>query len=109
VQVMRLLREHAQAIDTVALQRARNQIAMRGLRLQERPARHLEAAALDLFCLGRVRTPAELAAASRAVRPAQLREVFARMRATLPAIAMTGRLRAGLNERVLELTAPGAA
>jgi hypothetical protein len=31
------------------------------------------------------------------------------MRATLPAIAMTGRLRAGLNERVLELTAPGAA
>ncbi|HYN62751.1 MAG TPA: pitrilysin family protein [Rubrivivax sp.] len=109
VQVMRLLREHALAIDTVALQRARNQIAMRGLRLQERPARHLEAAALDLFCLGRVRTRAELAAASGAVRPAQLREVFARMRATLPAIAMTGRLRAGLNERVLEITAPGVA
>jgi predicted Zn-dependent peptidase len=108
-QVMRLLREHAQTIDAVALQRARNQILMRGLRLQERPARRLEAAAMDLFCLGRVRARAELADASRAVRPAQLRDVFAGLLAVPAAIAMTGKLRAGLHDRVLALTSPQSA
>ena len=109
VQVMRLLREHAESTDAVALQRARNQIAVRGLRRQERPAQRLEAAAMDLFCLGRVRSRAELAAGMRAVRPAQVRDAFARLLDTRASVAMTGKLRAGLNERVLELMAAAPA
>jgi predicted Zn-dependent peptidase len=109
VQVMRLLREHAESTDAVALQRARNQIAVRSLRRQERPAQRLEAAAMDLFCLGRVRSRAELEAGMRSVRPAQVRDAFARLLDTRASVAMTGRLRAGLNERVLELMAAAPA
>jgi hypothetical protein len=52
-----------------------------------------------------VRSRAELAAGMRAVRPAQVRDAFARLLETRASVAMTGRLRAGLNDRVLELMA----
>ncbi|MGL6108697.1 MAG: M16 family metallopeptidase [Rubrivivax sp.] len=103
VQVKRLLHAHAESTDAVALQRARNQIAVRSLRRQERPAQRLEAAAMDLFCLGRVRSRAELAAAMGAVRPAQVREVFGQLLESRASVAIAGKLRAGLGERVLEL------
>ncbi len=102
VQVMRLLHEHATRTDAQALQRARNQIAVHALRLRERPGRRLEAAAMDLFALGRLRPRAELAAAIDAVQAAQVREAFAQLLSARPSVAMTGKLRAGLKERVLE-------
>lgn len=103
VQVMRLLHAHAQAIDAVALQRARHQLEVRALRRQERPAQRLEAAALDLFFLGRVRSREELASALQAVRSAQVRDAFARMLEARASVALAGKLRSGLNERVQEL------
>ena len=79
VRGVRLLHAQAGRIDAVELQRARNQLAVRALRAGEQPARRLEAAALDLFALGRVRSRAELAAAIEAVPAAQVRETFARL------------------------------
>jgi predicted Zn-dependent peptidase len=105
-QVTRLLREHAAAIDVGALQRARHQIAVRALRTQERPARRLEAAAMDLFCLGRVRPRAELQACTDAVDAARVRAAFGEMLATPATVAMTGKLHPGVNERVRGLVAP---
>ena len=68
VQVMRLLHEHAERTDARgAAARAQPDRRAR-LRLRERPARRLEAAAMDLFALGRVRSRAELAAAMRSVQ-----------------------------------------
>jgi predicted Zn-dependent peptidase len=99
-QVMRLLHAQADAIDPVALQRARNQIAVRCLRAQENVSRRLEAAAMDLFFLGRVRSSAELLDATQSVRPAQVRDAFQDLLASPAAVAMTGKLRAGLSEQV---------
>jgi predicted Zn-dependent peptidase len=106
MQVMRLLREHATVIAAAALQRARRQIAVRGLRTQERPARRLEAAAMDLFCLGRLRSQAELTACIDAVDAGQVRAAFGDMLAAPATVAMTGKLRTGANERVRGLVAP---
>ncbi len=100
-QVLRLLREQAQAIDPVALQRARNQIEVRELRAQESASRRLEAAALDLFFLGRVRARDERASRMRSVHPAQLRETFAHLLASRATVAMTGKLLAGARVRVI--------
>ena len=60
VEATRLLGAHAEAIDPVDLERARNQIAVRTLRALERPSRRLEDAALDLYVHGRIRSRAEL-------------------------------------------------
>ncbi|HUP10423.1 MAG TPA: pitrilysin family protein, partial [Caldimonas sp.] len=54
-EVARLLALHAERIDPVGLERARNQVSVRLLRARERPLRRLEDAAQDLFALGRVR------------------------------------------------------
>jgi len=53
----RLLQSHAASVGQVDLERARNQIAVRRMRSQERPVRRVEDAALDLFVHGRVRSP----------------------------------------------------
>jgi predicted Zn-dependent peptidase len=102
-QVLRLLRVQAEAIDPVALQRARNQIAVRELRAQESPSRRLEAAALDLCFLGHVRSRAQRRAALQAVSAEQLRDAFAAMLAAPASAAMTGRLRPGEPERLRKL------
>ncbi len=78
-EVARLLREHAEPIDPVGLERARNQIAVRSLCAREAPAQRLELAALDLFALARVRSRDELLAGIAAVSATQVREAFARM------------------------------
>jgi len=57
---------------------------------REVPEKHLEAAALDLFALGRVRSREELQAGIAAVRPAQLRAAFACMLDARAAIAIAG-------------------
>jgi predicted Zn-dependent peptidase len=107
-QVLRLLRAHADAIDPVALQRARNQLAVRELRTQESASRRLEAAALDLCFLGRVRARGERSAALQDLQAAQLRDTFAALLGAPAAAALAGKLRAGATERVRALLAQAA-
>lgn len=102
VEVMRLLVAHTQAIDPVGLERARNQIAVRSVRMQERPSRRLEAAAHDLFVLGRVRSRAEFAARIDAVTADEVRRAFARMLAQPAALAIAGKVGQGARDRALE-------
>ena len=106
VEVTRLLRMHAQTTDAVGLQRARNQIMVRNLRTHERPTRRLEAAAMDLLALGRVRSRAEIDAAMQAVTAQQVREAFAAMLASGASIAIAGKVRKGLNDSVRERAGP---
>lgn len=100
--VAALLVEQAQTIDPVGLARARNQIRVRQLSTREQPVRRLEAAALDLLVLGRVRGGAELAAALDAVSTATLRDTFAAMFAAGASVAMAGSLRRGAEDRVAQ-------
>ena len=90
--VGKMLIAHTQRTDRVGLERARNQILVRRLQTHERPWRRLEEAAQDLFTFGRVRPREELAAHVGAVTARQVREVFERMLAARPTIAMAGKL-----------------
>ena len=105
-EVVRLLLAQAEGNDAVALERARRQIVVRELRALERPSRRLEAAALDLFALGRVRSRAETMAALADVSAAQVRDCFASMLGAGAAIAVAGKLRRGPDDRVRTLAAP---
>ena len=104
-EVTRLLVAHAETTDPVGLERARNQIAVRSLRAQERPFRRLEDAAQDLFVHGRVRSRAELTACVGAVTAAQVRDAFQRMLAFRASVAIAGKVGKGASERCLELFA----
>ncbi|MBW8760029.1 MAG: insulinase family protein [Burkholderiales bacterium] len=104
----RLLQEHAASVGAIDLERARNQIAVRRLRAQERPVRRVEDAALDLFVHGRVRSPEELCARVEAVSADQVREAFARMLAAPPVLALAGKLGALTGDRLRELVAAPA-
>jgi predicted Zn-dependent peptidase len=105
-EVVRLLQQQAEGSDPVALERARRQIVVRELRALERPSRLLEAAALDLFALGRVRSRAETMAELAHVSAAQVRDCFAEMLNAGAAIAVAGKLRRGPDDRVRTLAAP---
>ena len=105
-EVTRLLLAHAHSTDAAGLERARNQIMVRSLRAHERPARRLEAAAMDLLALGRVRPRAEIDAGVQAVTAQQVRDAFAGMLAAGASIAVAGKLRSGLNDSVRELAGP---
>ena len=108
IEVTRLLHAHAGSIDPVGFERARNQIAVRSLLAHERPARRIEAAAIDLFVLGRVRSQAEVAAAVGDVTPDQVRMTFEQMLAARASVAVAGKVGKGLNERILGLMLPRA-
>jgi predicted Zn-dependent peptidase len=101
-ELARLLAVHAQTIAPVDLERARNQIAVRTLRAQERPFRRLEEAAQDLFVLGRVRSRAERMAAIDAVTAGQVRAAFQRMLASPPSVALAGKV--GKRAEAMELS-----
>jgi predicted Zn-dependent peptidase len=105
-EVVRLLLAQAEGIDKVGLERARRQIVVRELRSLERPSRHLEAAALDLFALGRVRPRAETMAALADVTAAQVRDAFTTMLHSGATIAVAGKLRRGIDEQLHELARP---
>ena len=98
-QVTRLLAAQAEGVDPVGLERARNQIAVRGLHTLERPYRRLEDAAQDLFVHGRVRPRAELTARVEAVTADQVRDAFERMLSQRAAVAIAGTVRQGATER----------
>jgi predicted Zn-dependent peptidase len=104
----RLLRAHAASVGAIDLERARNQIAVRRMRSQERPVRRVEDAALDLFVHGRVRSPEELRERVEGVSADQVRETFARMLAAPPTLALAGKLGALTGERLRELVAAPA-
>ncbi|MEF7613847.1 pitrilysin family protein [Aquincola sp. MAHUQ-54] len=103
--VSQLLAAQAERIDPVALQRARSQLIVREVLDQERPQRQLERAVLDLMALGRVRTPAERAAALDAVGADEVRQAFAQLLARPPALALAGRVRPGALDRAREALA----
>jgi len=103
VEVIRLLREHTEATDPIGLERARNQIKVRTLCAQEVPSQWLEAAALDLFAFGRLRSREELMADIAAVSPVQVREAFGRMLGAGAAVALAGKIAKGVEERVARL------
>jgi predicted Zn-dependent peptidase len=88
----RIVQAGSAVIDAVGLERARNQIAVRWLSDCESPAQRLEMAARDLFTLGRVRSTAEFSAGLAAVDASAVRDAFARMLATPPAIGVAGDL-----------------
>jgi predicted Zn-dependent peptidase len=105
VEVRRLLVRQAEAIAPADLERAKRQIAVRMLRVEERPVRRLEDAALDLLVYGRVRPRKETLARVEAIGADAVREVFARMQAAPAALAIAGRVRKGASERARELFA----
>jgi predicted Zn-dependent peptidase len=100
-----LLVRHAARVDEVDLERARNQLLVRRLRSQERPWRLLEDAALDLFALGRVRTPAERAARIAGVGVDDVRTAFARMLEHGVSLAVAGQVGRGVRDRLRGLVA----
>lgn len=102
-QMCLLLDAHAQHIDPVGLERARNQIAVRHLRAREQPFRRLEDAAMDLFTFGRMRPPEELTAAVQGVSSEDVRAVFEGMLRRTPAVAIAGKVLKGSYDRFLEL------
>ncbi len=106
VEVVRLLQARAESADLPGLQRARRQIEVRELRALERPARRLEAAALELFALGRVRPHAETLAALADVTAAQVRDTFAAMLQGGASIAVAGKLRRGAELALRARAAP---
>ena len=103
VEVNRLLAEQAEGVDAVALERARNQIAVRRLRDHERPSRRLEEAVLDVFAFGHVRSRAAITARIRELSAAEVSGAFARMLAQPASVAVAGRLRKGATERIREM------
>jgi predicted Zn-dependent peptidase len=90
--VRELLERHAEAIPADELVRARNLLAVRRLRDDERPQLLLERAALDLFVHGRVRSGDEREQALEAVPADAVREVFAQGLAGGLAVALGGSL-----------------
>jgi predicted Zn-dependent peptidase len=98
-EVARLLALHAERVDAVDLERARNQIAVRTLRAHEKPFRRLEDAAQDLYVHGSVRSRAELMERVQALGAQDVRAAFERMLAAGPAVAIAGKVPAGAKER----------
>jgi predicted Zn-dependent peptidase len=103
VEVHRLLRQQAQRIDPVDLERARNQTVVRSLRAQEQAALRLEAAALDLFTFGRVRTRSEWLERVMAQDAESVRAGFERLLAEPAAVAVAGKVPARATDRLREV------
>jgi predicted Zn-dependent peptidase len=107
VEVMRLLARQVERIDPVDLDRARNQLAVRGLRDQERPARRLEYAAEDLFVHGRVSSIAQRLARIEAVTAEQVRSAFEQMLSAPASVALAGKVASGAADRVMDRVTAG--
>lgn len=99
VEVMSLLRQQADGIDAVGLERARNQLTVRALRGIEQPSRRLEAAAQDLFTFGRLRETDAWLEQLQAVTAQEVRAAFTALIHSPSAVAMVGNVPAGARER----------
>lgn len=102
-----LLLQQSQGLDRVGLERARKQLSVRSLRGLEQPSRRLEAAAQDLFTLGRLRDTQQWLDQLQAVTAADVGTVFARLldRQRPAAIALAGSVPARVRDRAARLFA----
>ncbi|MBI5720187.1 MAG: insulinase family protein [Burkholderiales bacterium] len=99
-EVMGLLHEHARHADPADLERARQQLAVRSLRAQERGLRWLEDLALDWMATRALRPEAERLARLHAVSAADVSAFFERLLRHPPALALTGAVARGMRDRL---------
>jgi predicted Zn-dependent peptidase len=97
-----LLRQQADGVAAIDMERAHNQLAVRQLRALERPLRRLEDAALEVFALGRIRSPRESLERLLAVDARAAAAEFARMLQAGAALALAGSLPRAASERARE-------
>ena len=90
-----LLREHAQRIDPVHLERAKNQLAVSRVRSSERTYATMERAVEELFLRGTVMSTQESIALIESIGADEVRAVFERMLRAQPALAITGKAATG--------------
>lgn len=93
--VGRLLKEQAQGVDALQLERARNQLLVQAVHKQERPFSAIEAAAEQLFVHGRLIGADETVAQIEAVTAEQVRAVFESMLRATPAVGLASRGKVG--------------
>jgi predicted Zn-dependent peptidase len=86
-----LLRGHADAIDPVHLERAKNQLAVSRVRSAERTSSAMERAVEELFVRGAVTPLPDTLQIIEDVRAEEVQAVFARMLQAPPAVAITGK------------------
>lgn len=98
-----LLREQAQRLDPVQLERAKNQLVVSRVRTGERSYAAMERAVDDLFFLGAVPAMNETIALIEDITADEVRSVFERMLQHPVALAMTGK--AATAKRAKELAA----
>jgi predicted Zn-dependent peptidase len=104
-ETVRLVRRHADRVDPVDLERARNQVIVRLMRHDERLTQRTEDAALDLFALQRVRSAAERVERVRTLTGNQVRDAFARMQDAGVSVALAGSVGRAGTQRVREAIA----
>jgi len=103
LEVTGLLHQHSEVIRPVDLERACNQLTVRALFDQEASEDRLERAAVDLFALGRIRSPEELLAGIAATSSEQVRGAFIRMLGARVAVGLAGKVGKGVEERVARI------
>ncbi len=87
----RLLRAQAAAIDSVHLERAKNQLTVSRVRAAERPFATMEQAVEELFTQGSVMPMAQTLALIEDISAEEVRLVFERLLENAPAVAITGK------------------
>ncbi|MBC7727736.1 MAG: insulinase family protein [Microbacteriaceae bacterium] len=98
-----LLAAQAASITASDLERGKNQLRVRRLRGLEKTGRRLEAAALDLLVLGRLRPDDDWLRRVDAVTAEDVRQALATMLQSGAALAITGRVPRGTSDRAREL------
>jgi predicted Zn-dependent peptidase len=86
-----LLREHANAVDPVQLERAKNQLTVSRVRSAERTYATMERAVEELFLRGSVTATEATVAMIESLTADEVRAVFERMLRHPPALAITGK------------------
>jgi predicted Zn-dependent peptidase len=103
-----LLREQANRIDPVHLERAKNQLAVSRVRSSERTYSTMELAVEELFVHGAVSSTQETIALIEAITADEVRAVFERMLQHPPALAITGKAATAKAARELAATLAAA-
>lgn len=104
-----LVREHAERIDPVHLERARNQLAVSRVRSSERSYAAMERAVEELFVHGAVTPVPETVSAIQSITADEVQAVFRQMARLRPALAITGKAATAASARRLAATLAAAA
>jgi predicted Zn-dependent peptidase len=102
-----LLQRGAETADAAGVERARQQLIVRAMRSRQQPWLQLEAAATDLFTLGRVRGAGERIEALQAPSAEDVRATFEARQRKRKALALAGAVTRRAREKGLQL-APAA-